>query len=170
MINKISKVLAVITTIETSCISVKPNIWQPISKRHLNRNRQGTWQGASDDIKQEFSPYDVFVRLQSQEKGRNTDYEKLDHEHLAAFEGISAVTARGEKLEEIADGQDGHKERKERFDEVKHGGALNVVDDAPSFAYDLRHRGEIGIKQNELCDVSHRIAARSHRDTAIRFF
>ena len=106
------------------------------------------------------SPDAFLVRLQCEQERGNSDGDGVDQCELDRFKRVGG----GQEQE-----ADRNHAGEYGFDQKERGGALQIVDRAPSLPHNVRHAGKIGIEQHQVGNGAGRFAACCHRDAAIAF-
>ena len=104
---------------------------------------------------------DILIRLQSQEKRRDTDSKHTDQRDLRRFQRIGEHKYQRDQAQQ---------EGKYILHEEQACRALDIIDHSSPFQHDLGHTGEIRLQKHELGRLGCRLASRSHGDTAVRIF
>ena len=112
----------------------------------------------TDDVAHEFAFHPGIIRLQSQEEGRNADGQAADERQLDCLKGIGHI----DKHQQNCQNKGENVLYKEQC-----GGALDIVDDAPSLRNDMRHGAELRVQQDNLSNLRSGLTAGGHCDAAV---
>lgn len=117
-----------------------------------------------EGVLQEVSGDKLVVLLKGQGEGGDADPDHLHDQDVVGLEGVADAVS---SVEEGQEDDDGEADGEDGLHQIEGGGALDVVDDSPSFLDDGRHRGEVGIQKDEVGGIPGGRGAVGHGDGAV---